>query len=294
MTTNRAATVKAIDVHVHVATGERARGGNPRDEAVAAAARAYFRVERTQASGDEIAEIYRNLDMMCVVFDVDRETRGGAKISNDDVAETMKRYPETIIGFGSVDPWKGQGAVDEVRRCVEQLGLRGMKFHPSTQAFEPNDSQFYPIWAECARQGVPAIFHTGMSGIGAGTPGGSGVRLRYAQPMLLDDVAVDFPNLTIIGAHPSWPWQDEMLAIARHKSNVYIDLSGWAPKYFPAALVQQANTLLQDKCLFGSDFPLISPERWMDEFANLPLKDEVRPKILRENAAKLLGLNLES
>jgi predicted TIM-barrel fold metal-dependent hydrolase len=122
-------------------------------------------------------------------------------------------------------------------------------------------------------------------------PGGDGIKLRYTQPLLLDDVAADFPNLTIIGAHPSWPWQDEMLAVARHKSNVFIDLSGWAPKYFPPALVQQASTLLQDKCLFGTDFPLIPTERWLTEFAALPIKDEARPKIMRRNAARILGLN---
>jgi predicted TIM-barrel fold metal-dependent hydrolase len=168
--------------------------------------------------------------------------------------------------------------------------LRGLKLHPGIQAFAPNDHRFYPLWETCTRLRIPVLFHTGMSGIGAGMPGGDGIRLRYTQPLLLDDVAADFPELTIIGAHPSWPWQEEMLAIARHKANVYIDLSGWAPKYFPPSLVQQANSLLQDKCLFGSDYPLIPTERWLKEFGELPLKDTVRPKILRTNAERLLGL----
>lgn len=282
--------IKAIDVHVHVMTGERARDAG--EERRQAAARTYFRTAQKHLSGDEVAELYRRHDMMAVIFDVDQETRTGVSISNDEVAEAVKRNPDTLIGFGSVDPWKGQAAVREIRRCVEELGLRGMKFHPTTQAFMPNDQRFYPIWEECSRLGVPIIFHTGMSGIGAGTPGGSGIRLRYSQPLLLDDVAADFPNLTIIGAHPSWPWQDEMLAIARHKSNVFIDLSGWGPKYFPASLVQHANSLLQDKCLFGTDFPLISIERWMQDFAELPIKEEARQKILRDNAVKLLKLTI--
>ena len=130
-----------------------------------------------------------------------------------------------------------------------------------------------------------------MSGIGAGRPGGDGIRLKYCRPLLLDDVAVDFPELTISGAHPSWPWQEDMLAIARHKANVYIDLSGWSPKYFPPSLVQQANSLLQDKCLFGSDYPVISTERWLKDFADLPIKEAVRPKILYANAARVLGLD---
>jgi hypothetical protein len=189
-----------------------------------------------------------------------------------------------------VDPWKGELAIKEARRCVEDLGLKGFKFHPPIQAFEPSDPRFFPLFSAISALHVPAIFHTGMSGIGAGTPGGSGIHLRYGQPMLLDDLAVEFPELIIIGAHPSWPWQEEMLAIARHKSNVYLDMSGWAPKYFPPSLVQQANSLLQNKCLFGSDFPVISPERWLQEFAELPFKETVRPKILKHNAAQVLGL----
>src|SRR5690606_25289726 len=115
---------------------------------------------------------------------------------------------------------------------------------------------------------------------GAGSPGGSGIKLKYCRPIpYLDDVAADFPELKIIAAHPAWPWQPEMLAVARHKSNVYIDLSGWAPKYFPPDLIQYANTLLKDRVLFGSDFPLITPERWIKEFQDLPFKDEVRPMI---------------
>ena len=108
--------------------------------------------------------------------------------------------------------------------------------------------------------------------------------------MLIDEVAVDFPDMPIILAHPSFPWQEEALSIATHKPQVYIDLSGWSPKYFPPILVQYANTLLKDKILFGSDYPVLSPERWVMEFDKLPIKPEVRPLIMKENAAKLLGL----
>jgi predicted TIM-barrel fold metal-dependent hydrolase len=108
--------------------------------------------------------------------------------------------------------------------------------------------------------------------------------------MLLDDVAVDFPDMPIVLAHPSFPWQEEALSVATHKPQVYIDLSGWSPKYFPPILVQYANTLLKDKILFGSDYPVMSPERWMADFDKLDIKPEVRPLILKENAAKLLGL----
>jgi predicted TIM-barrel fold metal-dependent hydrolase len=169
--------------------------------------------------------------------------------------------------------------------------MRGIKFHPSIQGFAPNDRSAYPLLEVAQELGVPALFHTGQTGIGAGLPGGGGIRLSLSNPMLLDDVAVEFPDLTIIMAHPSFPWQDEALAVATHKPRVYIDLSGWSPKYFPPQLVQYANTLLQDKVLFGSDYPLITPDRWRADFAKLDIKDHVRPKILKDNAIRALGLD---
>src|SRR5207244_6516785 len=123
--------------------------------------------------------------------------------------------------------------------------------------------------------------HPGQTGIGAGMRGGGSVRLALSNPMLLDDVAIEFPDLTIILAHPSFPWQDEALAVATHKPNVYIDLSGWSQKYFPPQLVRYANTLLRKKVLFGSDYPVIEPYRWLADFANLEIKPEVRPLILK-------------
>jgi predicted TIM-barrel fold metal-dependent hydrolase len=148
----------------------------------------------------------------------------------------------------------------------------------------------YPIYEVVEQLGVPALFHTGQTGIGAGARAGGGIRLKHSNPMFLDDVAVDFPDLPIILAHPSFPWQDEALAVATHKPNVYIDLSGWSPKYFPPQLVRYANTLLKDKVLFGSDFPVITPDRWLADFEKLDIKPGVRPLILKENAARLLKL----
>jgi predicted TIM-barrel fold metal-dependent hydrolase len=280
--------VAGIDVHVHVHTGEKAQ-----KEELGAQERSlqgYFRTAQGWPTGDQVAERYAELNLMAVIFDVDTETRTGVRISNADIAAWVRRHAETLIGFGSVDPWKGRLAIDETRRCVEELGLRGMKFEPASQGFAPNDTRFYPLWETCSRLGVPALFHSGMAGTGAGTPGGGGVRLGNCEPLLLDDVAADFPELTIISAHPGWPWQEEQLAMARHKANVYLDLSGWAPRYWPASLIQYANTLLQDKVLFGTDHPLIPVDRWLKEFAELPFKAEVRPKIMRENARRLLRI----
>ena len=178
----------------------------------------------------------------------------------------------------------------EARRLIEDFGVRGFKFHPSSQGFYPNDRKAYGLYEVIQEFKLPALFHSGQTGVGARMRGGMGIRLKYSNPMYLDDVAVDFPDMPIVIAHPSFPWQDEALAVATHKPNVYIDLSGWSPKYFPTNLVQYANTLLKDRVMFGSDFPALTPERWMADFDTLNIKPEVRPLIMKENAIRLLGL----
>jgi predicted TIM-barrel fold metal-dependent hydrolase len=149
----------------------------------------------------------------------------------------------------------------------------------------------WPIYEVIAEHGLPAIFHSGHSGIGSGMRAGGGLRLEYSNPMHLDDVAIDFPDIQIVIAHPSWPWQDEALSVCLHKPNVWIDLSGWSPKYFPPQLVQYANTLLKDRMLFGSDYPLITPDRWIKDFREAGFRPEVQPLILKDNAVRLLKLD---
>lgn len=277
--------IAAIDVHVHPMSAE-ARGVFGGE--LAAMAR-YFGREIPVVSIDELAGQYRARKMMAVLLGMDTSTASGhPPVPNDHIAAAVRAHPDVFFGFAGVDPWKGQQAVDEARRAYERLGLRGLKLHPGLQKFAPNGEQFYPLWAAAAEMGLVCLFHSGTMGSGAGEPGGGGYKLKFVNPMLVDDVAADFPSLAIILAHPGWPWQAEQLAIARHKSNVFIDLSGWSPKYFPAELVEQMNGPLQDKCLFGSDWPFLTPERWMSDFAALPVKETVRPKVLRDNARRLL------
>ena len=177
----------------------------------------------------------------------------------------------------------------EAERLIQEEGIKGFKFHPTVQGYHPYDKMAWPIYEVIAEHKLPAIFHSGHSGIGSGMRCGGGLRLQNSNPMLLEDVAIDFPDIQIVVAHPSWPWQDEALSLALHKPNVWIDLSGWSPKYFPQQLVQYANTLLKDRMLFGSDYPLITPERWMADFKEAGFKDKVQPLILKENAKRLLG-----
>ncbi len=281
--------MKAIDMHVHPGTREYLvdSGGKYMQDAMR-----YFHRHDEPVSVEEMARVYREADMMAVLLAWDAETHTGLPpVTNDYVADVVKRYPETFIGFASVDPWKGKIALQELERAVKSLGLKGLKCHPIAQAFYPNDRRFYPLWETCEGLNIPLLLHTGTTGVGAGVAGGNGLKLKYGHPIpYIDDVAADFPNLTIIGAHPSWPWQEEMLAIAVHKTNVYIDLSGWSPKYFPPSLVQHANTLLQDRVLFGSDYPFLTPERWMRDFEKAGFKPQVHEKIMLLNAKRLLNL----
>ncbi|MEV2252805.1 amidohydrolase family protein [Streptomyces sp. NPDC050147] len=281
----------AIDVHTHAEVSS--QGHASLDEDLDAASSAYFKVEgKRKPTLEEMAAYYRERRMAAVVFTVDAESATGtAPVPNEEVAEAAAAHPDVLIPFASIDPFRGKAGVGQARRLVAEYGVKGFKFHPSIQGFFPNDrSLAYPLYEVIEETGCVALFHTGQTGIGAGVPGGGGIRLKYSNPMYVDDVAADFPHLKIILAHPSFPWQDEALAVATHKPGVHIDLSGWSPKYFPPQLVHYANSLLKDKVLFGSDFPVLTPDRWLADFAKLAIKDEVRPKILKENAARLLGL----
>jgi len=277
-------------VHTHAEIGEDGRGSLSPE--LLGASETYFKAYgRRQPTIAETAAYYRERRMAAVVFTVDAEhATGHPRIANEEVAAGCAAHSDVLIPFASIDPHKGRAGVREARRLVRDHGVRGFKFHPSLQAFAPDDRMAYPLYEVIEELQVPALFHTGQTGIGAGVRGGGGVRLKYSHPMLIDDVAVDFPDLRIILAHPSFPWQDEALAVATHKPHVYIDLSGWSPKYFPPQLVRYANTLLKDKVLFGSDYPVLTPDRWLADFAALDIKPEVRPKILKDNAARLLGL----
>jgi uncharacterized protein len=279
----------AIDVHVHA---EISADGHPSlPPELEAGKAAYFKAGEAQPTIGQIADLYRQRRIAAVVFTVDAEAATGhPPVSNEEVAASCAEHADVLIPFASIDPARGKAGVAEAQRLIEDFGVRGFKFHPSVQAFQPNDRLAYPLYEVIEAARLPALFHTGQSGSGSGQRGGGGIRLAYSNPIYLDDVAIDFPDMPIVMAHPSFPWQEEALAVALHKPQVYIDLSGWSPKYFPPILVQYANTLLKHKMLFGSDYPALTPDRWLRDFAQLDIKEEVRPMILKENAVRVLGL----
>src|ERR1700754_3854969 len=263
--------VAAIDIHTHVEVD--GHGHKAYDDELVEAVGQYFKMgPGALSSVDALADEYRRHDTAAVVFPIDARTGMRHEPNSvEDLVAGAIRNNDVLIPFGSVDPWHERRAVHRVHTLVRDYGVRGFKFHPSLQGFEPNDRRFYPIYEAICEAGVPALFHTGQTGIGSGLPGGHGIKLRYSDPMLLDDVAADFPGLTIVMAHPAVPWVEQQIAVVAHKSNVHLDLSGYAPKYFPQALVKAMTRQLRTKVLFGTDHPYIQYDRWCKDFAALEL-----------------------
>lgn len=281
--------VVAIDIHTHPQTEEflAAMGARRRQMGE------HFRQERRPVSFAEQADMYRERRMMAVLCNSDDETVSGVPgAPNDLIGQAVADHPDVFIPFAGIDPHKGAAAIDEIRRCHAEFGIRGIgELNPVRQKFFPNDESFYPIWETCQELGVVVMFHMGFAGAGAGRPGGMGYKLDAARAIPhLDDVAADFPELQIIHAHPGWPFHHEAIAACWHKANFWIDLSGFAPRYFPPETVRYANNLIQDRVLFGTDWPVIPIDRWLDEFEALDIKPQVRTKIMRDNAVRLLRL----
>jgi len=279
--------LRAVDFHVHLPTPDWLDGSMA---GYVEAAEAYFRATVERLSLDQLAARYRQLDVMAVLLAWDAETATGRpRIPNETVAAACRDHPDVFTGLGSVDPHKGEAAVAEVAN-IASLGLRGVKFHPSLQAFSPDDPRHWPIFAACEQHGLLALFHTGTSGIGARQPGGQGIRIDYAHPLKLDPVAAAHPGLTVVAAHFGWPWHMDLIAIALHKTNVYIDISGWSPRRIPSEVIGELQGRLSRQFLWGSDFPFLTPERCLAEFTGLGLSAGVVDQVLHDNATRILGL----
>ena len=208
--------IEAIDIHTHVEVD--CRGHRAYDDELVDATRAYFKMtDAPRPPSTTWPTTTAQPRRGGGVHHRRRNGYGTCTNSVEDLIAGAVRNNDVLIPFGTVDPWKTD-AVARVRELVDRHGVRGFKFHPSMQAFEPNDRRFYPIYDAITAAGVPALFHTGQTGIGSGLPGGHGIKLRYSDPMLLDDVAADFPDLTIVLAHPAVPWVDAQIAIAAHKA----------------------------------------------------------------------------
>ena len=280
---------RAIDSHAHQPTAEfleDAGGQMMRDAANK------FGSEMETWDYEAMIEEYHEAGIRkAVMLGWDAETNtGNPPVPNDYVAEVRDEHPDFFVAFGSVDPLKDD-CVAEARRCVEDLDLDGFKFQQIAQGFDPSDEAHRELFDVIEDLGVPCIFHGGNSTLGAGAPGGRGLRVKHGNPMLVDDVAAEHPQLQILIAHPAFPWEQEQLAICQQKGNVYMDLSGWLPKYIDEQVLHYAGTILQDKVMFGTDYPMIRPEKWLrqfEEYTDFP--EEVERKILWENAESFFGV----
>ncbi len=205
---------------------------------------------------------------------------------NDDLARIANKSKDRLVAYAGVDPNAGKEALSELKRSALDLGTRGLKVHSSANSVYPNDrKKMYPIYEFCQERSLPVLFHTGTTGLGD-------CEIRYSKPEFLDEVCQSFPDMRVIMAHFGWPWYDVTTAVAMRNPNVFIDVSGWKPRYLPQGILPYLNGILQDRFLFGTDYPMIRHEAWMKDY-ELNLKPKLKPgvsdKLLKLNARKLLA-----
>ena len=280
--------MRIIDLHCYPGTQEWIDCQGPYPAELAR----YWKREWTGKSEEEVIKDFTSAGVQAVLVALDLETTVATKpVTNEDVHAMWKRHPDRIIqAWGAVEPAKGEIAIRQVKKAVTELGLVGFHFHPIMQHFAVNDRRHYDLFEEINALGAAVMIDVGTTGMGAGMPGGNGARVRHAHPSHIDDLAADFPNLKILMAHPGWPWVDETTAVALHKGNVYWEMSGWAPKHFPGNLKVDIRGRLQDKIMFGSDYPSLPYERILREWSELGYSSAVMEKVMHGNAERVLGL----
>jgi uncharacterized protein len=207
------------------------------------------------------------------------------------VAGMRDRHPERVLqAWAAVDPWKGDAAITDAQHAIGDLHMLGFHFHPIMGRYSVDDPKLHPLFEAIEALKVPVMIDVGTTGMGAGLPGGLGSKIRHAHPLAVDELASNFPNLTIVAAHPGWPWVEEMTAVALHKGNVYWELSGWAPKYFPDSLKKDIRGRLREKIMFGSDYPSLGYDRVFREWEELAYPTEIMEAVFHKNAERVLGL----
>lgn len=280
--------MRTIDLHCYPNTQPWITAQGPYVDALAK----YWNRPWTAKSEADVIKDFTDANVEAVLVAFDIETASATPpCTNEYVAAMRDNNPGRVIqAWASVDPYKGEVAIRGATAAIRELKMLGFHFHPIMGRFAVDDRRFYPLWETINGLGAPVMIDVGTTGMGAGLPGGLGAKIRHAHPLAVDELAADFPNLIIVAAHPGWPWVDEMTAVALHKGNVFWELSGWAPKYFPDGLKRDIRGRLQDKIMFGSDYPSIPYARLFREWEELGLPDAVREKVFHQNAERVLGL----
>ena len=279
--------MRIIDLHCYPGTQEWIACQGPYVEALAK----YWKRNWVGKPEEEVIREFTDAGVEACLVALDLETTIGTKpVGNDYVHAMWKRHPKRIIQcWGALDPLK-KDVLDEATKAVKRYGFVGFHFHPIMQHFAVDEPRARPMFERIAELGAAVMIDVGTTGMGAGMPGGHGAIIRHAHPASIDRLAADFPKLKIIMAHPGWPWVDETTAVALHKGNVYWEMSGWAPKYFPGNLKVDMRGRLQDKIMFGSDYPSMPYDRILKEWKELGYSDAVMEKIFHQNAERILGL----
>jgi predicted TIM-barrel fold metal-dependent hydrolase len=280
--------VRIIDLHCYPNTKPWIQSQGPYVEALA---KYWQRPWTAKSEAEVIAEFKQfSVEAVLVAFDIETVT-GSPPCTNEYVAAMRDRNRGIVLqAWAAVDPLKGVAAIEEATKAIKELRMLGFHFHPIMGHFSVDDTKFYPLWETINGLKAPMMIDVGTTGMGAGMPGGLGAVIRNAHPAAIDKLAADFPALSIVAAHPGWPWTEEMIAVALHKGNVSWELSGWAPKYFPDSLKRDIKGRLREKIMFGSDYPSIPYERLFKEWSELGYPDELMEKIFHKNAERILGL----
>lgn len=210
------------------------------------------------------------------------EAPRNSMVSNDEVAAFVAQAPDRLVGVGSVDIAKPMAAMREVRRCVRELGFKAIRVLPWLWEVPPTDRRFYPVYAACCEMDVP--FCTQIGHTGPLMPS------EVGRPIYLDQVAIDFPELTIVGGHIGYPWTDEAIAVATKHEHVYIDTSAYTAERYPAALVDYMKGHGRRKVLFGSNYPMIMPHKALEALDTLGFDAETKALFLAGNAQRVYRL----
>ena len=280
--------MRIIDLHCYPNTEPWIKSQGPYVEALAK----YWNRAWTAKSEAEVIEEFKKfaVEAVLVAFDIESVT-GSPPCTNEYVAGMRDRNRSVVVqAWAAVDPLKGVAAMEEAKKAIVELRMLGFHFHPIMGHFSVDERKLYPLWETINSLKVPVMIDVGTTGMGAGMPGGLGAVIRHAHPAAIDQLAADFPDLNIVAAHPGWPWNEEMIAVALHKGNVSWELSGWGPKYFPDALKRDIKGRLKDKIMFGSDYPSIPYDRILKEWNELGYTDELMEKIFHGNAERVLKL----
>ena len=243
-----------------------------------------FSKMKPQSLPEVVADLDRHQVEWAVITGRDCETTYGAKSNNDSVISFVKAYPNKFIGFVGLDPHKGMKAIAELNAAVTDIGMRGAAVDPYLAQIYANDAKYYPIYSKCCELDVPIVFTTGPATL---VPNAI---IDHVAPRYIDIVARDFPELKIVISHGGYPWVNEAIIVAERNRNVYIDLSEYEYAPMADAYIQAANTMIPDKILYASAHPFVDFKEALKKYEQLQFKDDVRQKILYDNAARLLGL----